>query len=220
MAAPRSLPLPAVESRHCLVTLICAGLEWHGLPPQPSGQHSSCGWCLQLLGLKSLYLQDARVVPAPMAVILGWDLHCHKAAAPTHGVCCSVRNIMAWTLVQFWLNNQAVVAVLSTHSARNPQLMHLLRCLFFFQSQFGFDLRAQNISGSQYMAADALSCNHIEQFCSLFPKAPTSLTHIPISLLQMLLDPALSGTSPYWSSLLGRCVCEVLQSHLSSHTLP
>ena len=36
------------------------------------------------------------------------------------------------TLVQFWSDNQAAVAVLSTHSVRDPQLMHLLRCLFFF----------------------------------------------------------------------------------------
>ena len=38
------------------------------------------------------------------------------------------------TLVHVWSDNQAVVAVLSSHSAHNPQLMHFLRCLFFFQA--------------------------------------------------------------------------------------
>ena len=44
------------------------------------------------------------------------------------------------TLVQFWSDNQAVVAVLSTRSAHHPQLMHLLRCLFSFRPSLGLSL--------------------------------------------------------------------------------
>ena len=96
--------------------------------------------------------------------------------------------------------------------ARNPQLMHLLRCLFFFQAQFGFELRAQHVPGNQNTAADTLSHNRVEQFHSLLPQASPSPTHIPAALLQMLLDASLSWTSPRWNFLLGSCLPEGLQS--------
>ena len=116
------------------------------------------------------------------------------------------------TLVRFWSDNQAVVAVLSSCTACNPQLMHLLRCLFFFQAQFGFELRAQQVPGSQNTAADALSRNRVEQFHSLLPQASPSPTQIPAALLQMLLDLSHSWTSPCWNFLLGNCLLKVSRS--------
>ena len=128
----------------------------------------------------------------------------------------------AWhgTRVQFISDNQAVVGVLNTRSARDPQLMHLLRCLFFFQALFRFELRAEHVPGRQNAAADALSRNRVELFRSLFPQAPATPTPIPVPLVEMLLDHTLNWTSPRWRSLLRGCLSEVWPRHLSGPTHP
>ena len=43
-------------------------------------------------------------------------------------------------------DNQAVVACLTSKTARNPHLAHLLRCPFFFEAQYNFE-HAQHIAG-------------------------------------------------------------------------
>ena len=128
----------------------------------------------------------------------------------------------AWhgSLVQFWSDNQAVVAVLSTRSSRDTQMLHLLRCLFFFQAQFQFELKAQHVPGRLNAAADALSRNNLELFRSIVPQAPDNSTPIPAALLQMLLDPSLSWTSLRWNSLLRSCLHEVCQRPQTGHIPP
>ena len=73
--------------------------------------------------------------------------------------------------VNFITDNQAVVQVLSSHSARDPHLAHLLCSLFFFQAQFRFEIKAQHIPGKKNKAADALSRNNLTDFFSIFPQA-------------------------------------------------
>ena len=53
----------------------------------------------------------------------------------------------AWhgTRVQFISDNQAMVTVLTAWSARDPQMMHILRCPFYFQVLFRFELRAEHM---------------------------------------------------------------------------
>ena len=65
----------------------------------------------------------------------------------------------AWhrSQVHFVSDNQAVVAVLSTRTTRDPPLIHLLRCLFFIQAQFMFYVSAQHVAGRQNGAGNALS---------------------------------------------------------------
>ena len=44
-------------------------------------------------------------------------------------------------------DNQAMVSVIRSRSCRNKKLMHLLRCLFFFEAYFGIRLQASHIAG-------------------------------------------------------------------------
>lgn len=87
----------------------------------------------------------------------------------------------AGTLVLFKSDNQAVISALSSRSARDPHISHLLRCLFFFEAHFKFEHHAQHIAGRDNSAADALSCNRLSDFLSIYPQAPSVPKRIPDS---------------------------------------
>ena len=79
--------------------------------------------------------------------------------------------------------------------------MHLLRCLHFFCAHYGTVLRARHITGGQNTAADALSMDKRDVFLSCAPQAPPTLSHIPRSLLDMLLLSQPDWTSTSWRTL-------------------
>ena len=110
--------------------------------------------------------------------------------------------------VTFMCDNQAVVRSLTSRSVRDPTLMHLLRCLFFFEAHFSFQYVAVHVPGKDNTAADALSRNQLPGFRALYPQAPKAPRAIPPALLEMLPDTNLTWTSPRWSTLLA----SVLQS--------
>ena len=72
-------------------------------------------------------------------------------------------------------DNMAVVSALSSGSAKDPLLMHLLRCLHFFLAHFDISLTASHIAGVYNTAADALSTTcHVTTchvFFSAYPKS-------------------------------------------------
>ena len=53
-------------------------------------------------------------------------------------------------------DNSAVVAVLNRRTSRDSELMHLLRCLIFFEAKFSFRMVSAHIVGSQNTLADQL----------------------------------------------------------------
>ena len=107
----------------------------------------------------------------------------------------------AGSAVLFRSDNQAVIACLSSRSARDPHLSHLLRCLFFFEAHFEFEHRAKHIAGRENKAADALSRNNANEFLSLVPQAPHSAQQLPKALPDLLWDRSITWTSPRWKSL-------------------
>ena len=108
-----------------------------------------------------------------------------------------------WTgsLALFRSDNQAVVACLSSRSARDTHLSHLLRCLFFLEAHFGFEHHAQHIAGKDNTAADALSRNKVHELFSLVPQASHSVRQPPDALTEMLWDKSVNWTSPRWRTL-------------------
>ena len=105
------------------------------------------------------------------------------------------------TVVLIQSDNQAVVSCLSSRSARDPHLAHLLRCLFFFKAHYEFEHQARHIAGSCNSAADALSRDKVTEFFSLCPQAHRSAAVIPSALSELLLDPALNWISGRWKLL-------------------
>ena len=120
----------------------------------------------------------------------------------------------AWngTVIQVHSDNQAVVACLTSRSARDPLLAHLLRCLFFFEAHFRFEHRAQHIAGKLNTAADALSRDRLKEFFSIFPQANQQPSLLPGSLVELLLDSSLSWTSPHWKELFATTLSTGLPS--------
>ena len=64
---------------------------------------------------------------------------------------------MAHKTTKFQCDNTGVVAAINKGSAREPFVMHLLHCLWFFTAHFDFSIVAEHIAGAQNCAADHLS---------------------------------------------------------------
>ena len=103
--------------------------------------------------------------------------------------------------VQAWCDNQAVVCIVNQGSSRDPEAMHLVRCLAFLKAKCQFELVASHIRGSNNTKADALSRDNLPVFRSLHPQALTEPTYIPEEVLDLLLVSKPDWTSGRWSSL-------------------
>ena len=95
-------------------------------------------------------------------------------------------------------DNQAAVCALNRRSCRDPSLMHLLRCLFFLEAHFQFELVASHIPGCENTLADDLSRDLLPAFFSKAPHMDPSPSPLPPQLPALLLEPC-SWTSPVWT---------------------
>ena len=93
-------------------------------------------------------------------------------------------------------DNQAVVAVLTSRSCRDKDLMHLLRCLFFFEAEFHFNLVAIHIPGKLNILADSLSLNDASL---LLQQVNQEVSHKPTAIPMPLLE-LLAVRHPDWTS--------------------
>lgn len=104
--------------------------------------------------------------------------------------------------IQFQSDNQAVVAVLASRSCRDMDLMHLLRCLFFFEAEFQFNLVAVHIPGRLNTLADNLSRNDAALFLR---QVNQEVNHepmaIPTPLLELLMVKCPDWTSNTWRQM-------------------
>ena len=84
-------------------------------------------------------------------------------------------------------NNEAVVYMMGSRASRNPDLLHLLRCLFFIEEQGGFSLSVVHIVGIANDLADDLSRDRLSSF------------HLKVPTVQPLPTPPtpiIPGTPP------------------------
>ena len=127
--------------------------------------------------------------------------HCHIAAKEMVPV---VVSIAIWgahwssTSVLICSDNMAVVSAINLGSAKDPLLMHLLRCLHFFLAHCDIKLVARHIAGICNTAADALSRNKLDIFFQCSPQASRVQTQVPGSLQDMLLHHRPDWLCPSW----------------------
>lgn len=96
-------------------------------------------------------------------------------------------------------DNSAVVAVLNHRSSRDGDLMHLLRCLTFFEAAFSMRLTAVHIAGADNVLADDLSRDKLSSFLqAVGNQAATKQSIPPQSLLDMVINQRPDWTSPSW----------------------
>lgn len=98
-------------------------------------------------------------------------------------------------------DNAAVVAVLRTGDSKEPEVMHLLRCLAFLKANFQFTLFSSHICGKINHLADALSRNDSDYFLAHYPQAQRKPTYLPPELLDLTIVQRPDWTSPLWTGL-------------------
>jgi len=84
-------------------------------------------------------------------------------------------------------DNAAVVAIINSGSCKDPEVMHIMRCLMFFMAKFQFSMYATHTAGSENTLADALSRDRLDLFLSHYPQASRSPTPLPQELLDLLI---------------------------------
>ena len=96
-----------------------------------------------------------------------------------------------------YCDNQMVVAVMKSRSSRDKHLMHLLRCLFFYEACGQFKLRCSHIPGSDNGRADDLSRDNLSAFFLKVPTANKSAAAFPVRKASMLLCGVSGETRAY-----------------------
>ena len=96
-------------------------------------------------------------------------------------------------------NNEAVMVVMSSRTSRQPHLMHLLRCVFFIEAQYDFQLHCIHIPGRCNDLADDLSRNCLSSLLSKVPAAAQP-TEVPTTQISLLLDSDLDWLLPRWTA--------------------
>ena len=94
-------------------------------------------------------------------------------------------------------DNEAVVHIIDTGTSKDPQVMGLMRCLYFIAECFKLLLSAAHVSGVSNSLADTLSCNNLPFFLNTTCR-PLAL---PMALLNLLVHSKPDWMSPSWSSL-------------------
>lgn len=98
-------------------------------------------------------------------------------------------------------DNAAVVAVINKGSAKDPAMMHLMRCLSFFAAHYKFSISSIHLPGVHNTAADALSRNDLVTFFCSIPQANPYPSPIPPAVVDMALLSRPDWTSDHWRRL-------------------
>ena len=88
--------------------------------------------------------------------------------------------------VEFLCDNESVVAVLSSGTSRDADLMVLLRYLALLAVRHSFSFTASSVRGKANPVADSLSRFQLQRFRHLAPQAAEAPTQIPPALLTAL----------------------------------
>ena len=89
-------------------------------------------------------------------------------------------------ILEFVVDNAAVVVVLNATFSSDCHLMHLIRLLVFFAANFNFWFVASHIQGIKNVAADALSRNYLSVFFTQVPQTDRQPKQVPPPLVSLL----------------------------------
>ena len=109
--------------------------------------------------------------------------------------------------IEFKCDNLALVEAINKGSSKETQVMHLLRCLWFFTAYFDVSINASHLPGVLNTSADMLSRNQVQQFFQLHPEASHDPTPLPLSLQELISPCQLDWTSATFIKLFKETVC-------------
>ena len=114
-----------------------------------------------------------------------------------------------WRVIRvLWrCDNQAAVQAVNSRSCKDQAMMHLIRCLFFFEAWFSFELTAAYLPVRENMLADELSRDRLSVFLQRAQSASRSPAPVPQALPELLLDRT-GWISPPWTTRFVSTVTE------------
>ena len=127
------------------------------------------------------------MVPGQVATVLDRPPHCSKRNGASGNSIGNLGGQWKSSTELAMSDNMAVVCALSSGTARDPLLMHLLRCLHFFSAHFQISIVVRRVAGVENAAADALSRNNPDIFLSCTLQAAGKASQVLSPLLDMLL---------------------------------
>ncbi len=104
------------------------------------------------------------------------------------------------------------VAVINSGSAKDPLLMQLLRCLFFYAAYYKFSVTARHLPGMENTGADAISRDNATLFLSTYPQANQVPVPIPPALTQLAMLCKHDWRSRIWKQLVASTLSKALPS--------
>ena len=87
--------------------------------------------------------------------------------------------------VQFWCDNESVVAIINSGHSKAPRILDLLRFLVLISMKHNFFVRVRHVPGVSNEIADALSCFQDACFRAAAPKAEQTPCTIPLSIMTL-----------------------------------
>ena len=99
-------------------------------------------------------------------------------------------------VVHVHCDNLGVVALVNSGYSKVPEIMHLLRSLFFIRAHFQIDVMAVHVPGAENRLADAISHNNLHPLFLQVPGAVGKRAAIPAHLLFLLVERLPDWTSP------------------------
>ena len=103
--------------------------------------------------------------------------------------------------VMSYCDNAAVVVIINKGDSKEPEAMHLVRCLAFLKAKFQFSLVSSHIKGINNELADALSRDNVHYFLLHYLQAQPTPTHLPPELLDLTMVTKPDWTSRVWTDL-------------------
>ena len=87
--------------------------------------------------------------------------------------------------LQFWCDNQSVVAIINSGHSKAPRVMDLVRFLVLISMKHNFMVKARHVPGAHNEIADALSRFQVQRFRELAPGADQTPCTIPPSFMTL-----------------------------------
>ena len=87
--------------------------------------------------------------------------------------------------LQFWCDNESLVAIINSGHSKAPLIMELVRNLVLLSMEHNFLVRARHVPGVSNKIADALSRFQKQRFWALAPDADQIPCTIPPSLMTL-----------------------------------
>ena len=102
-------------------------------------------------------------------------------------------------------DNLGAVALVNSGYSRVPQIMQLLRCLFFIRAYYQFDVWAVHVPGVENTLADAISRNNLPLLFSQVPGTVGQQSTVSQALWELLTINQLDWTSRDWTLRFSDC---------------